>query len=256
MKVDLGPPVSYALRLGDEAVNMNELVGSEINLKFDGKINCIVCGRDTKKAFGQGFCYPCFMNAPENAECIIRPELCEAHLGKGRDPEWEKEHHATDHYVYLALSSAIKVGVTRGTQIPNRWIDQGASAAIRFALVPYRRLAGEIEVALKEHLTDRTDWRKMLKNEVNEELDLLAEKDKLGDELDDDLAQYITDDDEVIQIEYPVEKFPLKVKSVSFDKLSEIEGKLSGIKGQYLLFSDERVLNIRKHSGYNVTLEA
>ena len=256
MKVEIGPPVAYTLNLGDDAVNMNDLIGSEIKLDFEHRITCIVCGRETKKAFGQGMCYPCFANAPENAECIIRPELCEAHLGKGRDPEWEKIHHATDHYVYLALSSSIKVGVTRGTQVPDRWIDQGATAAIKFALVPYRRLAGEIEVALKAHLTDRTDWRKMLKNEVNMELDLLGEKDKLGDELDPELAQYITDEDEVLDIEYPVDKYPLKVKSVGFDKLPTVEGKLTGIKGQYLLFSDDRVLNIRKHSGYHVTLEA
>lgn len=250
----LGPPVGYTLALGERQVDMNALVGQELRLTYDGIITCVACGNVTKKSFGQGFCYPCFMNAPENAECIIRPELCEAHLGKGRDPEWERLHHAQDHYVYLALSSAIKVGVTRSPQIPARWIDQGASAAIRFALVPYRRLAGEIEVALKAYLTDRTDWRKMLKNEVNTELDLLAKKDELCDELDPELAQYVCDEDEVVQIEYPVERYPIKVKSVGFDKLPTIEGKLVGIKGQYLLFSDERVLNIRKHSGYNITL--
>jgi len=256
MKVDLGSPVAYQLQLGDELISMNELIGKEITLSFDGKITCTVCGRTTKKAFGQGFCYPCFANAPENSECIIRPELCQAHEGGGRDPEWEKAHHAQDHYVYLAASSAIKVGVTRGDQIPTRWIDQGASKAIRFALVPYRQLAGQIEVALKSHLTDRTDWRKMLKNEVNMDLDLLAEKNKLGDILDADLAQYITDEDEVVPIEYPVLRYPIKVKSIGFDKLPIIEGKLSGIKGQYLLFSDERVLNISKHSGYHIALHA
>lgn len=256
MKVEFGSPVAYRLQLGDELINMNELIGNEISLSFEGKITCTVCGRTTKKAFGQGFCYPCFANAPENSECIIRPELCQAHEGGGRDPEWEKTHHAQDHYVYLAASSAIKVGVTRGDQIPTRWIDQGASKAIRFALVPYRQLAGQIEVALKAHLTDRTDWRKMLKNEVNMDLDLLAEKNKLGDILDADLAQYITDEDEVVEIDFPVDSYPIKVKSVGFDKLPIIEGKISGIKGQYLLFSDDRVLNMRKHSGYHVTLEA
>ena len=256
MKVELGPPVNYSLKLGNNEVNMNDLVGKDIALVFEGKINCVLCDRRIKKVFGQGLCYPCFANAPENAECIIRPELCEAHTGGGRDPEWEKANHAQEHYVYLALSSAIKVGVTRSQQIPTRWIDQGASKAIRFALVPYRRLAGEIEVALKKHLTDRTDWRKMLKNEVNLELDLLSKKQELKKELATGFQEYITEEDEVVSIEYPVERFPLKVKSVGFDKLPTIEGKLSGIKGQYLIFSDERVLNMRKHSGYNIILNA
>ena len=37
--------------------------------------------------------------------------------------------------------------------------------------------------------------------------------------------------------------------------MNVIEGRLWGIKGQYLIFDDGSVLNIRKHNGYNITLE-
>ena len=146
MNTEFGSPIKYSLHLSGDELNMNELLGQKLRIEFQGRINCVACGRATKKAFGQGFCYPCFANAPENAECIVRPELCEGHLGKGRDPEWELKYHVQPHFVYLAVSSGLKVGITRATQIPYRWIDQGASSAIILAEVPYRRLSGEIEV--------------------------------------------------------------------------------------------------------------
>jgi hypothetical protein len=168
--------------------------------------------------------------------------------------QWEQDHHVQPHIVYLALSSAVKVGVTRGQQVPTRWIDQGATAAIKLAEVPYRQLAGEIEVALKQHMTDKTNWRKMLTNDVKEGVDLLEEKEEVAELLDEAYWDYITDDDEVMNIEYPVEKYPEKVKSLGFDKQPEISGKLSGIKGQYLIFDDGNVLNMRKHGGYVITI--
>src|SRR5688572_27966152 len=138
MKTQLNDIVEYSLVLGDDRVGMNALLDQSISLTHTGRIFCVSCGKQTKKSFGQGFCYPCFMNSPDNAECIIKPELCRAHLGEGRDVEWEKNHHLQPHYVYLALSNEVKVGVTRNTQVPTRWIDQGASAAIIIAEVPYR----------------------------------------------------------------------------------------------------------------------
>ena len=232
---------------------MNPLIGKNIKLSFDGEIYCISCGDKTKKSFSQGFCYKCFISAPEAAECIIRPELCRAHLGEGRDIEWEKAHHLQEHFVYLAISSGLKVGVTRSTQIPTRWIDQGASRAILLAQVPNRYLAGCIEVALKEHVADKTNWRRMLKNEVAD-ADLEEEKSRMEDLLPRDLQDYIADSDEITEINYPVTNYPLKIKSIGFDKEPEITGTLEGIKGQYLYFDFDRVLNIRKHTGYVLTL--
>ena len=253
MQTQLDDVAHYTLVLDDVPIDMNAKIGQTIRLTFDGTINCIACGRVTKKSFGQGFCYPCFRSAPEASECIIRPELCRAHEGEARDMDWAEKHCLVEQIVYLARSSAIKVGITRASQMPTRWIDQGATDAIVFARVPNRYTAGLVEVAMKEHLTDRTNWQRMLKNEVID-ADLVATKASLVDTLDADLRQYVDSDDTVCAINYPVERFPDKVKSVGFDKLPEIEGCLAGIKGQYLIFDDNRVLNIRKHNGYRIGL--
>ena len=217
---------------------------------------CAICAKATKKSFGDGLCYNCFANAPQAAECIIRPELCRAHLGEGRDPEWEEAHHNQPHVVYLAATDCVKVGVTRDTQIPTRWIDQGASSAIRLAETPNRYEAGRLEVQLKQFFTDKTNWQRMLRNEIDETIDLVEEKWMLHEQLPSDLTTFFSENDEVIEINYPVLEFPEKVKSLSFDKTPEISGKLMGIKGQYLLFDEGRVLNIRRHTGYFVKLTA
>ena len=253
MKVELGNTVQYTLVSESEQIKMNDRIGKSIKLTFDGVTKCSSCQK-LKKLFAQGFCYDCFMNAPASSPCIINPELCEGHLGKGRDIKWEEDHHVQPHFVYLAVASGIKVGVTRSTQIPTRWIDQGATFAIRVAETPYRKLAGDIEVALKSYFSDKTNWRRMLKNEIGD-FDLEEEKWQIEELLPADLAKYMTEDDEIIEINYPVNQFPEKVKSVGFDKLPEIEGVLKGIKGQYLLLDNDRVLNIRKHTGYNVKIE-
>ncbi len=253
MKASLGNPIEYRLALSED-IRMNDFIGKNIALKWTGQINCTSCGKVTKKSFGQGFCYSCFISAPEAAECILRPELCRAHLGEGRDPEWEQKNHNQPHVVYLAASSAVKVGITRATQVPTRWIDQGASSAIRLAEVPNRYEAGRIEVALKDFFTDKTSWQRMLKNEVDESIDLEEEKWSLEDHLPADITEYFSENDEIIELDYPVEAFPEKVKSLSFDKLPVIEGVLMGIKGQYLILDGGRVLNIRKHTGYYVEI--
>lgn len=245
--------VHYWLPVGDELIDMNERIGHPISLRFDGQIDCIKCGRRTKKSFGQGFCYPCFRSAPEASECILRPELCRAHEGVARDMQWAKKHCLQEHVVYLAKSSAIKVGITRGHQVPTRWMDQGASEAVVFARTPNRYTAGVLEVAMKAHLTDRTNWRKMLKNEVSD-ADLLATKAELAPGVDAELREFVTVEDELVTIDYPVTAYPEKVKSVSFDKHPVIEGELLGIKGQYLLLDEDRVLNMRKHQGYAISV--
>lgn len=256
MATALADPVQYTLNLGDQAVAMNDLIGQSLKLSYSGRINCIVCGKEIKKAFGQGFCYPDFMNSPHNSECIIRPELCRGHEGIGRDPEWEEQHHVQPHVVYLALTSGVKVGVTREGNIPNRWMNQGAWQVIRLAETPYRQLAGEIEVFLKEYVTDKTNWRKMLQDVRAEDVDLVEEKNSLLDELPEDLGQYYAESDEILTFNYPVTEYPEKIKSLNFDKEPVVEGTLNGIRGQYLYFDGGRVLNIRKFSGYWVELEA
>lgn len=256
MKVELqGDDVYYQLRLGNELIPLNEHINKEITLKFTGNYFCINCGKGTKKLFGQGFCYPCFINSPENSDCIIKPELCRGHLGEGRDIEWEKAHHVQPHFVYLALSSGIKVGVTRNTQVPTRWIDQGASEAIILTETPYRQLAGEIEVFLKNYLTDKTNWQRMLKNEIAPGVDLLERKQAVADLLPDELKQYLSPENKVYKFNYPVVEFPKKVVSMNFTKLPEINGILKGIKGQYLLFDNGRVINMRSQSGFEVEFE-
>ena len=249
-------PVQYFLRLGDQEIDMNSLVGQQISLRFTGNIYCGVCGKKTYKSFGEGMCYDCFANSPENAECILRPELCLAHEHKGRDVEWEIGHHLRPHYVYLALVNETKVGVTRDTQIPTRWIDQGANKAIILAETPYRQLAGLIEVGLKETLTDKTHWSKMLRNEFNSEIDLLKEKERIEDILPEEFQQYISPNNEILEIHYPVIEYPKKVTSIGFDKQKEINSKLIGIRAQYLILEGGNVINIRKHSGYEIELIA
>lgn len=253
MKTVLGNPIQYLLSLSEEII-INDFIGKEITLSWSGRINCQKCDKITKKSFGEGFCYTCFISAPESAECILHPELCRAHLGEGRDPEWEEAHHNQPHVVYLAASSSVKIGITRAQQVPTRWIDQGATSAIRLAVVPNRYEAGRIEVSLKEFFTDKTNWQRMLKNEIDESIDLIEEKWSLEDQLPQDIIEYFSENDEIIELDYPVIEFPEKVKSTSFDKSPIIQGKLMGIKGQYLIFEDGVVLNMRKHTGYYVEI--
>lgn len=256
MNTELAETVQYRLPIGSEQVFMNDLLGKEIKLSFLNEINCISCSAVTNKSFGQGYCYKCFITVPETSECVLKPELCEAHLGKARDMEWAENHCLTDHFVYLAVSSGLKVGVTRATQVPTRWIDQGAWKAIKLALTPNRNLAGQIEVELKNYFSDKTSWQKMLKNDIDTSIDLEEAKQNAWEYLSPELQEFVIDDDEITQITYPVLSYPEKVKSLSFDKSGTVEGILTGIKGQYLILDESLVLNIRKHTGYKVKLEA
>ena len=254
MPTELNDPVDYFLTLGEEKIYMNDLIGKDIALTYLDEIHCIRCGRETKKSFHQGYCYPCFRTAPQTDDCILRPEMCRAQDGISRDMEWSKDHCLQDHIVYLAVSSGLKVGVTRIAQVPTRWIDQGASYAIKIARAPNRYTAGVMEVNLKKHFADKTNWRNMLSNKVDHHVQLLKEKAKAREVVRKDMAKYFIEDQEVLEIHYPVQDFPQKVNSFSFDKEVVIEGKLNGIKGQYLIFEGGRVLNIRKHNGYEVEL--
>ena len=261
MRVQATHPVSYKLPVGDTEFPIDQKLGQQINLEFTGEINCIACGRSTNKSFAQGYCFPCFKSLAECDMCIMRPETCHYHQGTCRDSSWGDRHCMQDHYVYLANSSAIKVGITRGTQIPTRWIDQGATQAIAVFKVKNRLHSGLIEVALKKRVSDRTDWRKMLKGEA-EFTDLVAARDEILDNAKTDLEniqrvnpglEWQQLDEAPLNLTYPVQNYPDKVTSLNFDKTAKISGELQGIKGQYLIL-DCGVLNIRKFAGYNVSV--
>jgi len=248
-------PVRYFLPLGDTEIEMNPLLGKQIRLKHNGVINCVNCSKRTTKSFGQGFCYNCFTTVPQADESVFRPELSKAHLGSARNMEWATEHDLIDHYVYLSVTSEIKVGVTRHHQLYTRWIDQGAVKAIKLAKTPNRQIAGIIEVFLKRFVGDKTHWQKMLKGEIDQEIDLISEKDRLSSLLPGELKQYANNDQLIYEFNYPGSVAMNKISSVGFDETPEIVGELSGIKGQYLLFVDGRVINIRKYSGYFIEFE-
>ncbi len=252
MHVELYNPVKYHLTVGENKVYMNELLNNEISITWLEKIHCLNCGKITRKSFGQGYCYPCFASIPETDDCVLRPELCRAHEGIARSMDWATEYCLQNHFVYLALSSALKVGVTRCHQIPTRWIDQGASKAIKLAQTPNRFTAGIIEVFLKNHLTDKTNWRNMLTNKIACDTDLLTAKNNIVSLLPASFQQYVCIDNIITHIEYPHISFPIKVTSIDMEKNPSISGKLTAIKGQYLILNDEKAINIRKYGGYLV----
>ena len=246
----------YKLSFDDQQVDMGSLVGQHIELTFNKTIQCanLECKRTTPKSYSQGYCFPCARSLARCDLCIMRPETCHYHLGTCREPEWGLSNCFTPHIVYLANSSGVKVGITRKTNTPSRWIDQGAISALPILEVKTRLESGLIEKALKSFITDKTNWRAMLKNEtepadlVSTRASLLGEISNLVDKLD---AKTFPDD--VINIDYPVLKYPTKVVSLSFDKNPVISGVLNGIKGQYLLL-ESGVLNVRKFSSYPLTL--
>ena len=259
MRTEHGEPVRYTLPIGDALLEMNALIGKPIQIKFPGEINCIACGRKINKSFQQGYCFPCMRSLPECDQCIVRPELCHFHEGTCRDAEWGQANCMQDHYLYLANSSGLKVGITRGSQIPTRWMDQGATQALPIVRATTRYNVGQLEVALKAFANDRTDWRKMLKG-VAEPLDLIDAKYRLLEEaenalsgLDEKIEWEVLAEEEVQEFDYPVEQYPEKVTSLNLDKQPLVEGKLMGIKGQYLIL-DCGVMNIRKYGGYQLSL--
>ena len=243
-------PVQYYLDMGDDFINMNQLLDRSISVEFQ-KYQCLSCQKN-KKIFRQGYCYDCFYEMPQTGDWIMRPELSTAHLNKeDRDLDYEKEAQLQPHIVYLANSSNVKVGVTRKTQVPTRWIDQGAHEAIEVVEVPNRYLAGITEVALKEHVADKTNWRKMLTNNVVD-ADLNKEKEKLAVFLPEEVKQYFLENSKELEIEFPVLVYPSKIKSLNLDKSPSYKGVLKGIKGQYLIFEDGTVFNVRNWEGYVV----
>ncbi|WP_233884426.1 DUF2797 domain-containing protein [Tenacibaculum piscium] len=245
--------VQYYLDMGSDFINMNQLLNRQIKLSFVG-YSCLNCS-SSQEIYRQGFCKKCFFEMPNAGDWIMRPELSTAHLGiEDRDLAYEKSVQLKPHIVYLANSSSVKVGVTRKGQVPTRWIDQGAHEAIEIVEVPNRYLAGITEVALKAYVADKTNWRKMLKNDVVDE-SLVAWKEKLSAFIPEQAKQYIIENNEETQINFPVDKYPLKPKSLNIVKSETYTGVLVGVKGQYLIFDDETVFNVRSNEGLIVTIK-
>jgi hypothetical protein len=254
MQTEFGDPIQYYLVFENSFLNMNQVLNKELEISFEG-YQCLNCGKK-KKIYRQGFCYDCFYSSPAVGDWIMKPELSTAHLGiEDRDLAYEEQVQLQPHIVYLALSSEVKVGVTRKTQVPTRWIDQGASQAISIVEVPNRYLAGITEVALKSHYTDKTNWRKMVQNDLAH-VDLVAEKLKLEKLIPAEVQEfYHLEKNDVYQMHFPVLNYPKKVSSLNLDKEPNFKGKLVGIKGQYLIFEDGTVFNVRSFEGYVVRLE-
>lgn len=264
MSTRLSQPVEYQLRLGEEEIPLNPLLEKKISLQYSGLINCVNCGRKTNKSFNSGYCYPCFQKLAECDSCIIHPEKCHFDQGTCRDPAWGERFCLQDHIVYLANSSGLKVGITRGTQVPTRWIDQGATQALAIIRVRTRLQSGEVEVMFKQFVADKTNWRDMLKGEATP-LDMHAEAKRLIGKCQADLKELedkfgffaisVLNGVDVVSIDYPVVSYPEKVTSLNFDKTPVVEGTLLGIKGQYLIL-DSGVINMRRFAGYEVALHS
>lgn len=257
-----GADVQYDMVIGDHRLPLNERIGQTLSLDYEGEINCVHCNRKTKKSFNQGYCYPCFKSLAQCDQCIVSPERCHYDAGTCREPSWGEEFCMQDHYVYLANSSGLKVGITRGSQIPTRWIDQGASQAMAIYRVSSRRYAGLVEVIYKQHMADKTNWQAMLKG-APPTLDLPEIARELAPTVQDEIADLQAqfgiqaiqpcDDSNAVDIHFPVLEYPVKVKSFNFDKTPSVSGKLMGIKGQYLIL-DSGVLNMRKFGGYHINV--
>lgn len=249
-----GATVEYYLPVSGEEIAMNELIGKKIKIEYLGRINCIHCGRVSGKSFAQGYCYPCFISLPQTDACSLHPEKCEAHRGISRDMSWSEKNCLSTHIVYLALTPGLKVGVTRESQVPYRWIDQGAWEAIVLAKTVNRYSAGKMEVYLKNYIADKTNWRQMLSGKRDESASLADEKNRIVALLPGEMQDDVSEDYGVTSIKYPVLSYPQKIKSLNIESTPVVEGLLTGIKGQYIILDSGEVLNIRKIGGYFVRI--
>ncbi|NJX15827.1 DUF2797 domain-containing protein [Tamlana crocina] len=252
METEFASPIQYYLVFENDFINMNQLLDKTIGLQFV-KYQCLNCSLN-KPIYRQGVCKSCFFDVPQAADWVMRPELSTAHLDKeDRDLEYEKKVQLQPHIVYLANSSNVKVGVTRKSQVPTRWIDQGAHEAIEIVEVPNRYLAGITEVALKDHVSDKTNWRTMLKNEIKDE-NLVEWREKLKNFIPNEALDYFIESNSETNLEFPVLKYPEKPKSLNLKKEKQYTGKLVGVKGQYLIFDDNTVFNVRANEGLVVQI--
>ncbi len=253
MATEFSHPIQYYLIFENDFININQLLDKTITIQFVG-YQCLNCGLN-KPIYRQGFCKSCFFDIPQAADWIMRPELSTAQLDQeDRDLAYEKKVQLQPHVVYLANSSNVKVGVTRKSQVPTRWIDQGAHEAIEIVEVPNRYLAGITEVALKDYVGDKTNWRTMLKNDIVDE-NLVEWREKLKQYIPNEAKDYFIESNTETNIEFPVLQYPEKPNSLNLDKTPNYSGVLKGIKGQYLIFEDQTVFNVRGSEGYVVGIE-
>lgn len=258
MRAELqGNVVRYQLPIGDQLLDLNELIGRDFSLRYTGDIQCIQCDRKTSKSFQQGYCFPCYRKLGECGYCLIQPLKCHAQHGPCDDSDWVHANCNVEHVVYLANTSGLKVGITRVSQMPTRWIDQGAVQALPIFRVNNRYVSGVVEAQLATLVADKTNWRAMLKGSP-ELLDLVAERDRLLQQsaaeltkLGSDYEIAPIDNHGIVNIEFPVAQYLKTIKTHNVDKNPEVQGKLLGIKGQYLIL-DTGVLNVRKFGGYGV----
>jgi hypothetical protein len=263
MAARLDAPVQYAFRLDDQELAVNPLIGQTLRLEYLGAIHCSHCGRKTKTSFSQGYCYPCMKKLAQCDICIMSPERCHYDAGTCREPSWGEQFCMTDHVVYLANSSGVKVGITRATQIPTRWMDQGASQALPILRVATRQQSGFVEDLLRTQVADKTNWRALLKGDAAP-VDLPAIRDQLFASCGAGLTELQQrfgiqaiqplSDQQPVDIRYPIEAYPAKISSFNLDKNPIAEGTLLGIKGQYLMF-DTGVINIRKYTAYQLAIQ-
>ena len=252
--------VGYRMVLGGLEVPVSQLVGQPIQLQWTGQIFCVGCGAKTNKSYSQGYCFRCFKTRAATDLCMMKPETCHFHLGTCREPDWGESVCFAPHYVYLANSSNLKVGITRHTQLPTRWLDQGAVQAVPVMQVASRFLSGVVETLFATDMADKTDWRALLRGDP-QLLDMTRMRQQLIARYQDRLEQLAHAypdalrfvDSPVQQFHYPVQRYPSKINAHSFDKTLSIGGTLQGIKGQYWLL-DTGVLNIRKFTGYELIL--
>lgn len=254
--IEKGGKVQYQLPLGKERVDLNSLIGKEVTFTFTGDIYCIDSGKKIKKSYNSGYSYESFTKLAACDVCIVQPEKCHYHKGTCREPKWGEKQCMQPHYIYLSVTSGLKVGITRGPQLHTRWVDQGACFAKAIYKVKNRYAAGMVETIIKDSFADKTQWRKML-SQVPDEVDFDKEIEKIKKKYGKEIAVYEPEEveEKSLSLQYPIEQYPEKVKSVSFDKQEEITGVLKGIKGQYLIFEDF-VLNMRKHQGYEIELSS
>lgn len=253
MQTEFNSPIQYYLVFENSFLNVNQLLEKDIEINFMG-YSCLNCSKK-KKIYRMGFCYDCFYTIPSAGDWIMRPELSTAHLGiADRDLEFEQKVQLQPHVVYIASSSDIKVGVTRKTQVPTRWIDQGASQAMPLVEVPNRYLAGITEVALKSHFSDKINWKKMLLN-APDVIDLEKVRKEMQPLLPDQVKPYFeTTPEKLYTLDYPVIQYPVKIRSLNLATTPVYQGKLTGIKGQYLIFADGTVFNVRAYEGFAVQI--
>ncbi len=244
-------PVQAYAEAGPHIIHLNAQIGKILRMEAMGLWHCKACGEVFTSLFRMGCCKICFFESPLAGDAILRPELSKAHLGQAdRDLAYEAKYQLQPHVVYLADSGGLKVGVTRHAQRHTRWMDQGASRVRVIAVTENRHQAGLIEVALKVGYSDKTSWRPMLAG-MDSGQSLYEESQKALFLFPERMRPFFVAEGEEVQLAYPAPACA-KATSLKLKGMSAWEGRLAGIRGQYLILEDQRVFNVRAHEGAQV----